>query len=338
MTPRVAVIYNEPASDRYAALGEQKAVLGVLIEVKAVHRALAKLGYPAELVPLSPPLEQVSKRLQGLETDVVFNLFEGFEGRPETEPIVAGFLSEIGLPYTGCSPTALSLALDKSRGKLVLQASGLPTPSFQVLTPESVSSFRLKYPCIVKPAAEDASHGLSEDSVVNDFDRLKRQVKRVSELYDGRALVEEYIDGREFNITVMGNEEPEALAVSEIVYTLPEGMPRILTFSAKWESKSLYFKSSVPVCPAAIDEDTRRRIADTAVGAFKVLGCTGYARVDFRLGPDGTPQIIEVNPNPDLSPGYGAPLQAQRSGMPYHRLIERIVRLALERRPIETPD
>jgi D-alanine-D-alanine ligase len=188
----------------------------------------------------------------------------------------------------------------------------------------------------VKPVDEDASHGLSEDSVVSDAASLERQVKRISESYHGRALVEEYIDGREFNDTVLGNNDPVVLPPSEIVYTLPEGVPRILTFSAKWDTKSLYYRSSMPVCPADIDEATRRRISESALAAFKVVGCTGYARVDFRMADDGVPQIIEVNPNPDLSPGYGAALQAQRAGMPYHRLIERIVQLALERRPVET--
>jgi len=334
VSPRVALIYNEPAEDRYAALGEQKAVLGVLVEVKAVHRALVKLEYPVELVPLSPPLNQVREKLKALQTDVIFNLFEGFAGRPETEAAVAGFLSDLGLAYTGCSAAALLLALDKSRTKTILEAHGLPTPAFQTLTPESIGEFHLSYPCIVKPAAEDASHGLSEESVVRDLPALEKQVKRISEEYEGRALVEEYVDGREFNITVMGNDDPVALPPSEIVFTLPDGMPRILTFSAKWEPKSLYFKSSAPVCPAPVDGQTIRRISESAVAAYGLLGCTGYARVDFRVGGDGIPQIIELNPNPDLSPGYGAALQAHVAGMPYHRLIERIVQLAGERKPV----
>lgn len=334
MSLRVSVIFNEPADDRYTAIGEQKAVRGVLVAVKAVHRALAKLGHTVDLVPLSPPLDGVGEKVRHLETDLVFNLFEGFAGRPETEAAVAGFLSESGLPYTGCSAEALSLALDKARAKAVLAANGLSTPQFQVLTPQTLSSFALPFPCIVKPVAEDASHGLSVDSVVTDIAGLEAQVNRITERYDGRALVEEYIEGREFNATVLGNDDPVVLPVTEIEYTLPEGMPRILTFSAKWEPKSLYFRSSTPVCPAAIDDATRENIVRAALSAFKVLGCAGYARVDFRQGAEGKPQIIEVNPNPDLSPGYGAALQAQRAGMSYQDLIGRIVGLAAERRQI----
>lgn len=334
MSPRIVVIYNEPNADRYTDLGEQKAVASVVVEAKGVQRALAGRRYCVEIVPLVPPLEKVRERLGELETDVVFNLFEGFEGRPETEAAVAEFLSELAIAYTGCPPAALSLALDKARTKSVLQKHDLPTPDFQVLTPETLSDFRLCYPCIVKPAAEDASHGLSEKSVVGDRARLEEQVKRVAEAYSGGVLVEEYIDGREFNITVMGNDSPMALPVSEIVYTLPPGKPRILTFSAKWKPHSRYSRSSNVVCPAQLDEGTRQSIAEDAMGAYEVIGCAGYARVDFRMGSDEVPQIIEVNPNPDLSPGAGVARQARAAGMSYRRLVERIVQLAQERRPV----
>ena len=336
MSPKVAIIYNKPEEDRYSALGEQKAVLGVLVEVKAVHDGLNRHGYSVERVPLSPPLEGVKDALSHIKADVVFNLFEGFAGKPQTEALVATMLHELGLPYTGCSAAALSLALDKARTKAILEAHGLPTPAFQVLDPNTVGTFSLRFPCIVKPAAEDASHGLTERSVVHDIAALEDQVKYISGLYDGQALVEEYVDGREFNVSVMGNEDPVVLPESEIVYTLPEGRPRILTFEAKWEPESLYFKSSAPVCPADIDDTIRQRIAGPAAAAFKLLGCTGYARVDFRMGADRVPQIIEVNPNPDLSPGYGVALQAKVSGVSYPKLVDRIIQLAMERRAVGT--
>jgi D-alanine-D-alanine ligase len=334
LTLRVAVIYNKPEQDRYSAMGEEKAIVGVLVEVKAVHDGLNKLGHAVERVPLSPPLENVKDTLARLKADVVFNLFEGFAGSPPTEAAVARMLSALGLLYTGCQPEALALALDKPRAKHVLESNGLPTPRFQVLDPSSLQTFHLRLPCIVKPAAEDASHGIVRESVVSDHTALESQVRRVAVSYNGQALVEEYVDGREFNVTVMGNDQPVVLPVSEIVYKLPEGLPRILTFEAKWEPESVYFKGSAPVCPAVIDDIVRERIAGPASSAFRLLGCTGYARVDFRMGVDMIPQIIEVNPNPDLSPGYGAAMQAKVAGMSYPRLVERIINLALERRAV----
>jgi D-alanine-D-alanine ligase len=335
MCSRVAIIYNEPIPSRYSAMGEEKAVLGVLEVVQAVYQALLDLDCEPTQIGLAPPLEAVREKLKELKPDLVFNLFEGFDGCPETEAVVAGMLSELGLVYTGCSATALSLALDKARTKALLAANGLPTPRYQVLTPETLSQFHLNYPCIVKPCAEDASHGLSEENVVVDFTTLEKQVIKLSQLFGGRALVEEFVDGREFNITVLGNSEPVVLPPSEIVYSLPPEKPKILTFSAKWEPDSLYFESSQPVCPAEIDDETHQCIAQAALGAFKLLGCSGYARVDFRMGNDGVLTIIEVNPNPDLSPDYGAALQARTAGMSYAQLVERIVQLALERARVE---
>jgi D-alanine-D-alanine ligase len=316
-------------------MGEEKAVLGVLDEVTAVYQALSDLGYEVERIPLFPPLEQVREKLKELKTDLVFNLFEGFDGCPETEAMVANMLSDLGRPYTGCPSMVLSLALDKARTKALLAANGLATPRYQVLTPETLSQFHLNYPCIVKPCAEDASHGLSEESVVADFAALEKQVIKLSRLFGGRALVEEFVDGREFNATVLGNSEPVVLPPSEIVFSLPPEKPKILTFAAKWEPDSLYFESSQPICPADIDDETHQRIAQAALTAFKLLGCSGYARVDFRMGAGGVPTIIEVNPNPDLSPDYGAARQARAVGISYAQLIERIVQLALERARVE---
>ncbi len=332
MSPRVAIIHNAPERDRYSAMGEEKAILGVLVEVKAVHDGLNKLGYTVERVPLAPPLTRVRETLSTLKVDAVFNLFEGFAGSPETEISVAVMLSELGVPYTGCPASALALALDKSRAKAILQSHGLPTPAFQVLNDDNIASFQLRLPCIVKPASEDASHGVTENSVVYDSASLAAQVKHISDSYGGQALVEEYIDGREFNVTVMGNDQPVVFPISEIVYTLPVGKPRILTFEAKWEPASLYFKSSAPVCPADIDETVRQGIAVPAAKAYTILGCQGYARVDFRMGADQFPQIIEVNPNPDLSPGYGVALQSKVAGLSYTKMIERIMQFAMERK------
>jgi len=329
--PKVAIIYNEPTPGRYDAMGEEKAVLGVLDEVGAVHRALAELGYPVACVPLRPPLEQVKEILRDVEADLIFNLFEGFDGCPETEVAVAYILAELGLPYTGNPGSALELALDKPRTKAILEASGISTPQCQILSPETIPMFHLSYPCIVKPRGEDASHGISEESVVNDPASLERQVTRISELFHGRALVEEFIEGREFNATVLGNREPIVLPISEIAYSLPPVMPRLLTFAGKWEPDSMYFRCIKAICPAEIGSEVREHIVETARAVFRLLGCRGYARVDMRLDAEGRLMVLEVNPNPDISPGSGAALQAEAAGMTYNQFIERIALLALER-------
>jgi len=311
-------------------MGEGKAIAGVLYEVKHVAKALVELGHTVTKVPLLPPLEVAKERIRQLQTDLVFNLFEGFDGSPETEAVIAGFMEEVGLTHTGCPGQVLALALDKPRARAAMQAAGIITPRFQVLSPATLTEFDQPFPVIVKPAGEHASHGISGDSVVNDLKALERQVKKVSELFGGKAMVEEFLEGREFNATVLGNSHLAVLPVSEIVYTLPPGMPKVLTFAGKWEPRNPYYKGTNAVCPADITPALHEEIAQVCLAAFKCLGCRAYARVDMRLNAAGQVVVLEVNPNPDISPELGAARQAGVAGMSYTEFIGKIVTYAIE--------
>jgi D-alanine-D-alanine ligase len=332
MRKRITIVYNRPLPSRYDKTYEGKAVLGVLPCVTAVHRALIELGHYVTVIALSPPDEQVRNILTSLDADLVFNLFEGFPGEPQTEAIVPEILAGVGMPFTGCPAPALRLALDKARAKKLLITEGIPTPDFQVLNPPKMNIFRLKYPCIVKPVGEDASHGITAESVVNDFSSLEKRVKAISDRYDEQALVEEYIGGREFNVTVIGNTHYTVLPASEIVYSLPPGMPALLTFEAKWEPESVYYQGTKVVCPAEITRREQISVCETALAVYRLLACSGYARVDMRLDEKKILNVIEVNPNPDISPGAGAARQAAAAGMSYTKFIGTIVRLALEKK------
>jgi D-alanine-D-alanine ligase len=330
MRMRVAIVYNEPQQSRYDVVGEEKAILGVLEAVEAVHRSLLELDFDVTLVPLLPPLEQAEKELRSLDTDLVFNLFEGFSDYPETEAVIPEILSKTDIPFTGCPGPVLSLALDKAKTKPILTAAGIKTPDFQVLNPETINTFQLDYPCIVKPCCDDASNGISAESVVHDFSALERQVSMICGFYSGNAIVEIFVTGREFNATVMGNSEFIALPVSEIVYSLPPGMPEVLTFDAKWKPDTPYFKGTTPICPAEIEAEEQQHITETITTIYRLLGCRGYARVDMRMDQEGKLNVIEVNPNPDISPGTGAARQAEAAGMTYTQFVEKIVKLALD--------
>ncbi|MBN1366318.1 MAG: ATP-grasp domain-containing protein [Dehalococcoidales bacterium] len=331
MRPRVALIYNEPVPGRYQNTGEEKAVLGVMDSVNAVKKALVELRYEVTIVPLELPVEQAYEKLNNLSTDIVFNLFEGFPGFPETETLIPKYLSNKGIVFTGCSSEALKLGLDKTKTKEILLKAGIPTPAFQILSPDNIAAFNLKYPCIVKPFAEDASHGLTEDSIVNDANGLTRQVNILSSNYGGQALVEEFVKGREFNATVLGNIEHIIFPVSEITFNLPPDKPEILTFDAKWEKNSIYYKNTPVVCPAKIDDTEKERISKIALAAFKAIIGRGYARVDMRLDNQNRVNVIEVNPNPDISPDTGAARQAKAAGLNYAQFIEKIIILAMEK-------
>jgi len=327
--PKIALIYNAPEPNLHKTDVEKRASITIIESVESVHQALIESGYPVTLVPLLPPLDSAKETLKKLETDLVFNLFEGFDGYPETEPDITNFIAGLGLNFTGCTGTALAFGLDKINVKAHLTAMGAETPRYQLLGPKTVSLFHLHYPCIVKPYAEDGSNGISEESVVHDLASLEKQVATVSKLFGKRALVEEFIDGREFNVTVLGTHPPKALPVSEIVYSLPPELPRILTFSAKWDPQSIYFRGTKAVCPAEIDIELQEHITQTAILAFRLLGSHGYARIDFRLDSEEKLKIIELNPNPDISPDAGAALQAKATGLSYSQFIEQIVQLAL---------
>jgi D-alanine-D-alanine ligase len=328
---KVALIYNDPIPDRYSELGEGDAIEDVLEEVKAVHEALLQLGHKVTVVPLVPPLETVRTVLAGLDVDIVFNLFEGFAGQPETEAKVAGMMAAMGKPFTGSLAPTLALALDKVKAKELLIAAGINTPRYQVFTPENIGQFSLKFPCIVKPAAEDASHGVNQDSVVNDPEALAVQVEKVCSCYGGRALVEEFLDGRELSSTLMGIRNPIVLSISEIEYSLPEGLPKVLTFGAKWLLDDIYFKHTDPICPATVDDDLWAHVSEVSTAAYRLLGCRGYARVDMRLDSDGCASVLEVNANPDISVTSGAVRQAAAIGLTYPQFIDRIIQMAFDR-------
>jgi len=282
------------------------------------------------LIPLRPPLQSVREKLVSLNADVVFNLFEGFDGWPQAEAEVACMLENLKIPFTGCPGSALKLGLDKAKSKTILNNAGINTPRFQILNTETVTSFQLDFPCIVKPLSEDASHGLSEKSVVYDFSALEEQVAQVAKYFGGKAMVEEFLDGREFNTTVIGNGRLTSLAISEIVYTLPPGKPRVLTFESKWREDTDYYKNTKAVCPAAINEAEKKQINEIAMTVFRLFGCRGYARVDFRQDAAGQFKVLEVNPNPDLTPGSGAALQAAAAGLTFSQFMEKIISIALK--------
>jgi D-alanine-D-alanine ligase len=328
---RVALIYNDPIPDRYSQMGEADAIADVLEEVKAVYDALLEMGHSVVKVPLVPPIDSVRSILAGLDVDIFFNLFEGFAGQPETEAMVAGMMAAMGKPFTGSLAPTLALALDKVKTKELLVAAGVNTPKYQVLRPDNVNQFDLKYPCIVKPAAEDASHGVNQDSVVNDMAALAVQVEKICAHYGGRALVEEVLDGRELSSTIMGIHKPIVLSISEIIFSLPPGLPNMLTFGAKWLTDDVYFHHTDPVCPAKVDDALWAHVSEVSTAAYRLLGCRGYARVDMRLDSTGHASVLEVNPNPDISVTSGAVRQASAIGLTYPQFIERIMQLAFDR-------
>jgi D-alanine-D-alanine ligase len=299
---------------------------------KEVLAAVTELGFSAFIIPLQKSFMNFLHRLKELKPDVLINLCEGFLGRAQLEANVAAALELLGFAFTGNDSRTLALCLNKFKTKSVLKSCGLPTaPSRLVTSPDQ--KIDLPLPVIVKPNTEDASLGIHSDSVVYEREGLERQIRKVFELYEEPALVEQFIAGREFNVAVFENSKPQALPVSEIDFTnMPEGSPKICSYEAKWFEDHILCQKTPPVCPAKIDVDLQKKIQDTAIAAFESVGCRDYARIDFRMDQKGKLLILEVNPNPDISLNAGYARALAASGMEYKHFWDQMIGNALERK------
>jgi D-alanine-D-alanine ligase len=268
--------------------------------------------------------------------DVVFNLCESLSGDARFEPLLPLLLEHAGVAYTGSPPLTLGLALHKNKAKGVLRAAGVPTPDAVCLQTGDVSAVTLPFPLIVKPSREDASTGISAQSVVHERADLERQVRAVLARYRQPALVERYIEGREIYVSMLGRRGAavDLLPLHEIDFSeMPAGRPRIVSFAAKWDESSVEYRGTKPVRCAGLPGDVAAQIAVVARAAWAAMELRDYGRLDIRLAADGTPYVIDVNPNCDLSESAGGFARAGRAaGLGYDEVVRRIVDLAFQRR------
>jgi len=299
---------------------------------KEVLTAVTELGYSAFIISLQKSFMHFLQRVKTLNADVVINLCEAFLGHPQLEANVAAAFELLDVPFTGNDSRTLAMCLNKFKTKAVLKSSGLPTaPALLVDAPDQ--KIDLPLPLIVKPNTEDASLGIHPDSVVRDEAALRKQVAHILEVFEEPVLVEQFIEGREFNVAVLDADKPEALPVSEIDFSrLPEGQPTICSYEAKWYTEDILFQATPPVCPAAIDDGMRDKLQDLAVKAFLACSCRDYARVDFLVDKKGRPFILEVNPNPDISLNAGYARGLAAAGIDYKAFWGRMIEKARGRR------
>jgi D-alanine-D-alanine ligase len=336
--PRVGIVFNayEP---RPVNTGERLSEESVAEMANQVHDAVKTLGCDATLIPLQRSLMNFLGRVKELDLDVLVNLCEGFYGRPQWESNVAAVFELLGMAFTGNNSRTLALCQDKYRAKAILAAQGLPTAPSQLVT-SADQPLELRLPVIVKPNSEDASLGIYPESVVHDAANFAVQARRVLEKYNQPALVEAFIDGREFNVAVYENTVPEALPVSELDFSaLPATSPHICSYEAKWFEDHALYNATPPICPAPIDDSLRGKLQEAAVGAFKAMGCRDYARVDFRMDGKGRLFILEVNPNPDISLNAGFARALKAANVPYESFWKTMLGNARKRKDAhDTPD
>ncbi len=325
----VVILYNEPVlpADHRDADSEHE----ILYTVEEVEKVLVPEGYQVSRLGVKRDPSVLLEGLRQLRPDAVFNLFEGLADQNETEAHVAGLLDWLRVPYTGSPYQTLCLARTKHITKQLLRGAGLPTADFLVVEHLPVPLNPLAWPVIVKPAAQDASVGLDQGSVVTDQAALEARVAYLLQEYGAPVLVEEFIRGREINVGLIEAPDLRVLPPSEILFTSkdPERWP-IVTYDAKWKPGSEDYEDTPPRYPAEVTPRLNARLAELAARAFRLLGCRDYARVDFRVRA-GRPFILEVNPNPDFSPTAGLSGGLGSAGLTHAAFTRELIRRALTR-------
>ena len=330
MSRRLVVIaHNAQADPR----GADSAAAPHLIheEIPVIEQVLRAAGWEALSLPVGADILGALGSLAARRPRAVINLCDDLLDRSDHEMHFAGALELLGIPYTGAPPLALGLCRDKVMTKLILRGHGIPTAPFVLVHERDAPLEGLRYPVIAKPAAEDGSLGITDASVAGDEDAARRAIAAVLETY-GPVLVEEFIEGRELNVPVLGNSPPRVLPVSEIDFTgLAPGMPHICGYEAKWEQADARYAGTVGICPADLGGQMHNRIEHWSELAFRVLGLRDYARIDWRLSPTRGLVALEANPNPDISPGSGFLRSVRAAGMEYPDFIGQLLEEALAR-------
>ncbi|HST26259.1 MAG TPA: ATP-grasp domain-containing protein [Gaiellaceae bacterium] len=330
---KIALAFGE---DRALAAGEPEDSVGVEAvrdQVDAVEEACASLGWEPRRVLVGDDLPSVVDPLRAAGPDVVFSMVESIGGDARREASAAVLFEWLGLPYTGSPPFALALALRKPLARAALAEAGIAVPRGAVLE-RGDEPLDLRYPAIVKPSREDGSHGIRSESVVADEAGARARAAYVIERYAQPALVEEFVPGRELNVSLLGPaDSPTVLPLREIGFALPDSLPRLVTYEAKWLPGSVEYRGT-PSEPVTGPQELVEVVSETARAAYRAIGLRDYGRVDIRLDADGTPVVIDVNPNPDIAPSgnLGLAGAAADVGMSFPDLVAFVVDQALSRR------
>lgn len=327
---KITVVYNQVAE---LSFGQPEDILAdgdTVKTAKEIATALLSLGYKIDLFAID---EQSAGRLTTYETDLFFNTAFGIGSVPKSEADVAELLGKTGKPYTGSNAKAIVLTTDKVATKKILSAAGLPTPKWQVFDNSEEFDPGINFPVIIKPGNEDCSLGISPSSVVESASALQKQVKKLQKVYREPVLVEEYIAGRELNVTVLGNgKRAEVLPISEIVFGPSfKNKYKIVDFTAKWKEETEEYRETVGACPAKLPKSTEESVKRISLAAYQLTGCNDYARVDIRLSSDGMPYVLEVNANPGVGPEDGVVRSAKAAGYNYPQFLEAIIKITAER-------
>jgi D-alanine-D-alanine ligase len=335
---RIVVLYNTDYDEEQAANANLPDATSVRGSAKAIASALIEGGFTVELMGVHGiEVYDVLAQIGANKPDLLFNLCESMDGDPRNEPTFAGLLDLFKIPYTGANLLALASCLYKHRTKDILIAKGVPTPPYRYLRDErdlaDPALDTLDYPWFVKLAHEDASLGITEANVVGNATALRDRARELMQEHRQPVLAERYIEGREINVTLMGHgDRLDVLPLHEIDFAaMPADRPRIVSYAAKWDESHVDYVGTKPVPLRSATPALVAEIERVARAAWCALELRDYGRVDLRVDAAGVPWVIDVNPNPDISPDSGCVRAAAAAGMTYPKLVSRIAELALAR-------
>jgi D-alanine-D-alanine ligase len=313
-------------ADTYAEWDTKETILAVKTALEKNH----------DVALIEADEEAYLKFLQ-VRPNIVFNIAEGMRG-PSREAQIPAMLEMLGIPFTGSDSLTLGICLDKSRAKEILSYHGIPTPPFFVVDSlTQLANIDISFPCIVKPLHEGSSKGIFDSSVVHTEEQLRKQVGRIFFEYEEPALVEKFLEGREFTIAIMGNEpDIRILPIVEIHFdSLPDGVNPIYSYEAKWIWDTLENPIDVHECPAKIAPKLQKEIEAMSFKTYRVLHCRDWCRIDIRLDDKGRPNVLELNPLPGILPNPEEhscfPQAARAAGMDYDTLINTVLGISAQR-------
>jgi D-alanine-D-alanine ligase len=340
---RVAVVFDTPYSE-WDHLDHQRQMEREIAAWKTdepemeyqIAHALQECGHEIRLLGVRDDLEYLIRCLDQWKPDLVFNAAEAFRGNDSLEYLLPGLLEAEGYRYTGAPPLALQVTRNKAISKKVLAYFGIQVPGFVSyrLREEVEQPPALTFPLIVKPLQADASAGIAQASIVQDVESLAERVSFIHERFGQGAIAEEFVDGRELYVSLVGNDHTlEVLPITEMVFDKSRTRPeeRIATQNAKWDESYRERKGIRNVFARPLSRAVRDRIIETCRTAYRALWLRDYARLDLRLTPDGRVWVLEANANPFISYGHDMANAAAKAGMEYCAFIQRIVDAAVER-------
>ena len=326
---KVGIVHNQPASQ-----GQEnwQSSLDVIVQVEAIEEALEALGHSSVRIPFTRDLRGFSERFKEQMVDIVFNLCETVDEDPHLIWHAAAVFELLGVSFTGSTSASLMLTTDKVVSKRLLKGRQFRTPDYMVYNgSREFSTALLKFPLIVKPRFEDASIGINQDSIFKNDQELKKGLKQFLDRF-GPLLIEEYIPGREFNLTLLGYPAPSVLPIGEIDFSaFPENLYPIVGYRAKWDKASFEYHHSPRRFPQDLTRSLANKMERVALECFHLFMVRDYGRVDLRVDDNGRIYVLEVNANPCLSPDAGFAASAREAGLSYGDMIGMMVDFAMRR-------